>query len=149
MSKAKNHSSISHLVKHALKFTSYTGSKETEPRMAEPLKIKEPLKESVAEKVEKAPQSESETQTNIQVDPEVPEVSEELKEAGVETVKSSSVFVNNKKIELPISPDDLNEASHKPITSGARWLAEITMYILNKSHLVLRRVGKGFEVVQK
>jgi hypothetical protein len=148
MSKAKNHSSISHLVKHALKFTSYTGSKETEPRIGEPLKIIEPVKESAVEKNEKAPQTESQ-ENNVQVNPEVPEVDEELKEAGVETVKSSSVFVNNKKIELPISPDDLNEASHKPITSGARWLAEITMYILNKFHLVLRRVGKGFEVVQK
>ncbi len=107
------------------------------------------MPEMAPEKPEsKTENKEAEDARGIEIVPEEPEVDEDLAEQGVEAVSHTSVFVRNKKVELPLSLDKIEAGLHEPPTSGMRWVAELTKYILSKFHLVIKKVGKTFKLVE-
>lgn len=124
-----------------------TPHKEAEPLVHISHESQPQSETAVEEKVEmEAP---SETKDLVEITPEKPEVDEDLEENGVQAVSTLSFFVKNKKIDLPISAEEIEEGRHKPLTSGWRWVAELAEYILNKFHMTIKKVAGVFQVVQK
>ena len=123
------------------------GHKETEPKIVAP---KEPVVE-LSEQVDK-PQQEpkSESEPTIEIIPDLPELDQELKDQGVEVVDHDTIFTaNGKKIDLPISIDDVQKGFHKPFTSGWRWLSELTAYILAKLGIKIKKHGRKAKLVEQ
>lgn len=64
----------------------------------------------------------------------------ELKEFGLEAVNSEDMSsVNN--IKLPISDEQIMQDLKAPPSESKRWYATFFMYVLERAHLTLRRVG--------
>ena len=124
-------------------------SKEHEPRLqAEPTVITEPTSESneAEDSAEDSSVKEGgeEEAAEIEVVPEVPRVDSDLAKNGVQTLSANSVFAGNKKIELPISASEVQSGQTQSLSTGIRWLAELTKYILAKFHIVIKKVGNTF-----
>lgn len=123
-----------------------TSNKEAEPRvMVDTAKIAENevlLEEKVESKLEK------ELPKGVEMVPEVPEVSSKLKQFGVQTtLASNAIFVKNKKIELPLSAEETDNALKKPLDTGIRWMGEIIKYILHKLNYSIKKVRGAFKYV--
>ena len=90
-----------------------------------------------------------ESEQTISVIPDLPELDEELKDMGVELEDSDTIFVNSRKIELPLPLEQIHEGLHKPLSSGWRWLSEITKYILARFNIVIKKKGNKFKLVEQ
>ncbi|MEK9179470.1 MAG: hypothetical protein AAB893_03305 [Patescibacteria group bacterium] len=121
--------------------------KEAEPLVAISHEAHPQSESAIEEKVEMEVPSESED--IVEVTPEKPKIDEELEENGVQAVSTLSFFVKNKKIDLPISAEEIEKGLHKPLSSGWRWVAELAEYILNKFHMTIKKVAGVFQVVEK
>lgn len=85
----------------------------------------------------------------IEVIPELPELDDELRDEGVELVDHDTIFVENRKIDLPIPLEKVNQGLSKPLSSGWRWLSELTRYILARFHIVIKKTGDKFKLVEQ
>lgn len=135
--------------KNRFSFSFGKGGKETEPLRMRKEKDLENFSESSIDNIEEKTefQPPQELAENLEVVPEKPEIDEELVKQGVQTSQQTSIFVNSRKIELPLSLEKVDEGLHKPITSSWRWLAELTKYILSKFHLTIKKVNGVFKLV--
>lgn len=123
------------------------GNKEVEPRFAERPSITESTLPKEHEQL-KEPQTQPGPTPTIQIIPELPELDEELKAEGVELEDHDTIFVNSRKIDLPLPLERVDQGLHKPVTTGWRWLAELTKYILARFHIVIKKIGNKFRLVE-
>ena len=95
------------------------------------------VSEASIEQVEKAEASEY-----IETVPEAPEVPPDIQKMGVQASPpvTGSIFVGNKKIDLPMPLEEIEDGLKKPPSSGKRWLAEFLRYLLKRLHLIIKRV---------
>lgn len=85
----------------------------------------------------------------IQSRQENPKITPGLKKAGMKKTESAPRYTRQKTIILPITDDLVEKGLHAPITSSLRWLAEWSVYILKKAHLMLKKVhGHVKRVIQ-
>lgn len=118
----KNHTPIDHLI------APVTKPKESEPFMSR--------KESLA--VPEAPEQEIQNQSTrpyIQQTDDTVHLPPELVKIGVEVVDHSPVA---DALHTPMSDEKVIEGLHQPITSGWRWIAEFTKFILQRAHITLK-----------
>ena len=121
-----------------------TPGKETEPILKDRLIIESKNTAETEPVVERKT-----TQASVQVVPELPEIDDELKDMGVELEDSDTIFVNSRKIELPLPLEQIHEGLHKPLSSGWRWLSEITKYILARFNIVIKKKGNKLKLVEQ
>ena len=145
MSSHKSASNIDDLLKKTKTSSALPITKETEPRIAKELPIAESGEKTPEKRLERARKVEQ----TIEVIPEIPTVDEDLQEKGVEVSNPQAIFVQNKKIQLPLELAKVDSGLHQPVTSGLRWLAELTEYILAKFHLVIKNVGGQQKIVEQ
>lgn len=137
----QNHTPIHDIIKkHQEKSISHT--KEAEPFLTslEPVHIQELIEhENLDEEV----------QDHVVVSKNNVEVSEELTKVGVRPITTVQ-FPTEKTIPLPLSDEKIIKGLHQPITSSARWLATLALYILKQAHLSLRIIhGKVVRQVRR
>ena len=78
-----------------------------------------------------------------------PNLSPELKKAGLNVIDSASLYPKH-KITLPISDDKILEGLDKPITTSWRWLAEFARFFLLQAHITLKKIhGHVVRIIQK
>ena len=66
----------------------------------------------------------------------------DLKKIGVQTTNDDSQFKEALyKLKLPISDEKIMEDLRAPPTESKRWFATILLYILERAHLSLKKVG--------
>lgn len=123
-----------------------TPHKEAEPLLVETRVPAEIVEEAVEEQVEAQPTQNVATQVSIV--PEKPQITKEQEDLGV-TTSSASIFVQGKKINMPLSAPDFELDLHKPFTTGARWMAEIVRYLLQKFHVTVRKISGIFQFVNQ
>jgi len=132
----KNYTAIDDLVKKQKEMSLGVGSVAKEAM---------PMKQSEHIDFEQAPEeSESAKQAPVQhfvvKRQETIKLPTELKEFGLEAVNSEDMSsVNN--IKLPISDEQIMQDLKAPPSESKRWYATFFMYILERAHLTLRRVG--------
>ena len=66
----------------------------------------------------------------------------DLKKIGIKTEEQNLFEEKLNKIKLPISDDRIMEDIKAPPSEAKRWFATILLYILERSHLTLKKVGK-------
>lgn len=65
----------------------------------------------------------------------------DLKKIGIKTEEENQFKEALNKIKLPISDDRIMEDLKAPPSEARRWYATILIYILERAHLTLRKVG--------
>lgn len=127
---------------------SYLPSKEGEPIRAEFKNIEDNeiiLKESEP----KIEDHELEGFIEQEEDNKSIEIHPDLKKAGLKSVDSASLDPKQ-RVHLPISDDQVMEGLEEPISSSFRWLAEVARFMLNKSHIGLKKFhGKVIRVLKR
>lgn len=132
---SQNHTPIDDLVKkhNELKYGVGSASKEADlPGSSIEIKEVEPEKEEVTkEDVEKyiTPRDAS-----IKLPPD-------LKKIGVKTQEDDLFKETINRIKLPISDEKIMEDLKAPPSEAKRWFATILLYILERAHLTLKKVG--------
>ena len=122
------------------------GNKEMEPKPNEKIRVQD-QNEDEREPVEEVKTSSQ--PSPVEVIPELPEIDKELLDEGVEVIDHDTIFVGNRKIDLPLPLEKIDQGLHKPVTSGWRWISELTRYILARLHIVIRKVGDKFKLVEQ
>lgn len=120
--------------------------KEAEPLRVESHPIKDISESTVEEQVEAQPSQDVAGQ--VTVVPEKPELTKEEEDLGV-TASPASIFVQGKKIDLPLSASEFETDMQKPYTTGARWIAEIVRYLLQKFHVTVKKISGVFQFVNQ
>jgi hypothetical protein len=132
---AQNHTPIDDLVKkhNELKYGVGSHSKEADlpGSSIEIDEIEAPVEEESPQEVEKyvTPQSNS-----IKLPPD-------LKKIGVQSDEDELFKEALNKIKLPISDEKIMEDLKAPPSEAKRWYATILLYILERAHLTLKKVG--------
>ncbi|HLD26462.1 MAG TPA: hypothetical protein VJB63_00675 [Patescibacteria group bacterium] len=102
----------------------------------------------MTELVEK--ESPEEISTFVQSRQEEPRISSRLQKVGVENVATSPRYAVQKKIILPLTDDMVERGLHAPITSSFRWLAEWSVFLLKRAHIMLKKVhGHMKRIIQQ
>lgn len=83
-----------------------------------------------------------------QVSDDIPLSEEEKKIGAAHPPAQGTLIVDGRMIHLPISLEEVDDGLHKPLSSGKRWMAMMVRYILDKLHLVIRKVGGHMGVVR-
>lgn len=66
----------------------------------------------------------------------------DLKSIGVETSDENELFqATLNKIKLPISDEKIMEDLQAPPSESKRWFATILLYILERAHMTLKKIG--------
>ncbi|PJE62916.1 hypothetical protein COU88_02385 [Candidatus Roizmanbacteria bacterium CG10_big_fil_rev_8_21_14_0_10_39_6] len=103
-------------------------------------KESEPLRMSEAiESLNLAESSETPTEEYIEEIPHAPEITEEMRQAGVRH-PTTSVIINGREFKFPMALEEVSDGLKEPSTSGKHWLALFIEYILAKL---------GFKIVDK
>jgi len=132
---AQNHTPIDDLVKkhNEMKYGTGSGAKEADlpGQSIEIQEVEVPVEEQTEEKVEQyvTPKSNS-----IKLPPD-------LKKIGVQTDESEQFKEALNRIKLPISDEKIMQDLQAPPSEAKRWFATILLYILERAHLTLKRVG--------
>lgn len=67
----------------------------------------------------------------------------DLKSIGIETNNENELFqATLNKIKLPISDEKIMEDLQAPPSESKRWFATILLYILERAHMTLKKIGK-------
>lgn len=133
----QNYTAIDELVKkhNEMKYGSGSVSKELDipsPAIEVHELGEETEQDTVAEDIEEYVVPKSET---IKLPPD-------LKKLGVQTTNDDEQFkAALYKLRLPISDDKIMEDLRASPSESKRWYATILMYILERSHLTLKKVG--------
>ncbi len=142
-----NYSDISDLVKQASHspFFSYGHPEHAEQHRPEESGDKEVVE--IEEVVEHEP--DDEVKKYVEPRKEAVDVDEDLKKAGVQAQKTTS-FPSYQKVQLPVSDETIIKGLSQPISTSARWLAELCMYLLRQAHLTLKKThGKIVRVIRR
>lgn len=124
------------------------GHKEIEPKLSEPLPIRDQQEQESEKTVES--KLEPSSQPPVEVIPELPEIDQELLDEGVEIVDHDTLFVSaGRKIDLPMPLESVDKGLKKPITNGWRWIAELTRYILAKFGIKIKKDGQKYKLVEQ
>lgn len=124
------------------------GHKEIEPKLSEPLPIRDQPEQEQEQTVET--KSGPSSQPPVEVIPDLPEIDQELLDEGVEVVDHDTLFVSaGRKIDLPIPLESVDKGLKKPITNGWRWIAELTRYILAKFGIKIKKDGQKYKLVEQ
>jgi hypothetical protein len=137
---------VKHLLKKKTRHFGRVAGKETEPRIFSREVSENEEKQELASVPESSPERAKEIIEEI---PELPELDDELKNEGVELVDHNTIFINNRKLNLPLPLEDVDQGFHKPLTSGWRWLSELSKYILRRFHIVIKKIGGKIKLVEK
>jgi len=140
--KTTNHTPIKHLIDEPEQ-VSY--SKEGEPMSGEQHMTSV---ESVAS--EKEPHIEDkELEKYFEVTSDEVSIHPDLKKAGLQSIESTSLDPKQ-RIHLPIPDDKVMDGLEQPISSSYRWLAELSLFMLKRAHLSLKRLhGHVVRIIQK
>ena len=65
----------------------------------------------------------------------------DLKKLGLKTEEDEQFKAAMNKIKLPISDDKIMEDLQAPPSESKRWYAALLLYILERAHLTLKKVG--------
>lgn len=115
---------------------------------SEPLKISSE-KASTEEIIEMEPQIDEEQSVVIEERPQDIELDPELKKAGLQAISSNN-YPEYLNIKVPITDDKVMQGLRAPITSSLRWLAALTVYILQQAHIKLKVVhGKTVRILKR
>lgn len=76
----------------------------------------------------------------VQSSQEEPRINPDLQKVGVKKTMSVPRYTRHNTITLPLTDDMVERGLHAPITSSLRWLAEWSVFILKKAHIVLKKV---------
>jgi hypothetical protein len=117
-----------------MKYGSGSVSKEFDLPSTSPEKneLESPIEQkTTAEEVEKYVTPHANT---IQLPPD-------LKKLGIETDESDQFKEAMNKIKLPISDERIMEDLKAPPSESRRWYATILLYILERAHMTLKKVG--------
>lgn len=134
---SKNYSSIHHIIKKHQQASQpiSTGSPE-HPSSSETTKPAEVQEVVEFEAVD------PEVQPHVEVKPEVVKLPPELKKAGVAPVANPQ-FTTTQGMKLPMPAEELPKGLSAPVDSSFRWLAVLTMYVLEQSHISIKKAHKG------
>jgi hypothetical protein len=124
------------------------GNKEVEARLPH----REFTKPSGEKEAELKPESGLEKLSEkevVEVIPELPEIDKELQNEGVELVDHDTIFVANRNVDLPMPLEKVDQGLKKPLTSGWRWIAELTRYILAKLGIKIKKDGQKFKLIEQ
>jgi len=129
--------------------STYRSGKEGEPKFKESSAVIEAPKTEPERPREQVVSPNPAPPAQIEILPDLPTVDEELRREGVELVDSDTIFVGTRKIDLPIPLEKVESGLKKPLNTGWRWVAELTKYILARFHIVVKKVGKQFKLVEQ
>ncbi len=125
-----------------------SGHKEIEAKSLEPLPIYDQPEQESEQTVET--KLEPSSQSLVEIIPELPEIDQELIDEGVEVVDHDTLFVSaGRKIDLPMPLESIDKGLKKPITTGWRWIAELTRYILAKFGIKIKKDGQKYKLVEQ
>lgn len=93
-------------------------------------KITETVEQESPEEIKQFMQS---RQENVTITPD-------LQKVGMKKTEETPRYIRKKTIVLPLADDMVEKGLHAPITSSLRWLAEWSVFLLKKAHLVLKKV---------
>jgi len=148
--RVNNYSDISFLIRKKFEIVKHhQAGKESEPKFAKDSVVIEVPKTEPESPKEPAPSPTASVPAKIEVLPDLPTVDEELRREGVELIDSDTIFVGTRRIDLPIPLEKVETGLTKPLNSGWRWVAELTKYILARFHIVVKKVGKQFKLVEQ
>lgn len=139
---SQNHTPIHHLLTgDSDSQVSAAPAKEVEPVIAiqerKPIELHEVAEHKMSEEVTQYIQHRDET---VQVPPD-------LSNMGVAATGTPTYVTLNPK-KLPLSDESIIKGLHEPIKSSLRWLALACVYVLQKTHVMLKEVhGKVMRVV--
>lgn len=111
----KNHTPIS------TKRPSVMAGKESEPLQAH----------GTIESPQSTESPETLTEEFIEEIPQLPTITEDMKQAGVRH-PTTSVIINGKEFKFPMALEEVSDGLKQPPTSGKHWLALFIEYILAK-----------------
>ena len=128
---AQNFTSITDLIKKHQEQSAVSKPKESEPiaRISENTTIKE-----VGEH-----QIDKEVKPFITVKSESIKLPPDLKKLGL-VAKETTQYPSYTNIKTPLADDKVLPGLHAPLNSSMRWLATLTMYILARAHITLKKV---------
>jgi hypothetical protein len=136
----KNYTSIDDLIKKwQQKEAVSLPSKEAEPIPKKEIEFKEVKEKEVEEEVRPHIVKREET---IKLPPEIQKL-------GLKPV-STTQFPQYQAVKLPLSDDKIISALHAPVSSSLRWLATLSLYLLQQAHLSLKVVhGRVVRVLRR
>lgn len=124
MNQHKNFSSLDHVIGTVSKEHEFSAEKKEDIIMTE--SVGKELPEEVS--------------AFIQSNQEEPRIHPDLQKVGVKKTMSVPRYARQNTITLPLTDDMVERGLHAPITSSLRWLAEWSVFILKKAHIVLKKV---------
>lgn len=132
---AQNHTPIDDLVKkhNEMKYGTGSGAKEAD-LPGQSIEIEEvvaPVEQETTEEVEKYV---TPSDVSIKLPPN-------LKKLGIKSVEDDLFKETLNRIKLPISDEKIMEDLKASPSEAKRWFATILLYILERAHLTLKRVG--------
>lgn len=80
-------------------------------------------------------------ETYLTPQPKTIKLPPDLKKLGIKTDEDDQFKEALNRIKLPISDDKILEDLKAPPSEAKRWYATILMYILERGHLTLKRIG--------
>lgn len=132
---SQNHTPIDELVKkhNEMKYGVGSSSKEADlpGSSIEIEQVEAPVEKQTTEDVETYV---TPTDASIKLPPN-------LKKVGIKSVEDDLFKETLNKIKLPISDEKIMQDLQAPPSESKRWFATILLYILERAHLTLRRVG--------
>ena len=120
--------------------------KEAEPIRVDLGNHSEVVEDVIEEQVEAQPTKD--VSRHVTIVPEKPALTKEQEDMGVQA-SQTSIFVQGRKVDIPLSAEKVEEGLQKPMTSGWRWLAELVKYILLKFHMTVKKVSGVFQYVKE
>lgn len=137
----KNFTSIDHLIKR------YHAPISSGPKEGEPIPTRPPETYHLQEIVEHEPPEE--VKEHVDVRQETVKLSEDLKKMGLQAVDQTQ-FPSYQNVKLPMSDEKVYNGLHAPVYTSLRWLSTFALYILQMSHLTLKRVhGKVIRIIKR
>lgn len=134
----KNYSSIHHVIKKMQQQQQPVGSGDPEH-----VTSSERQKSAEVEEVVEFDTVDPEVKPHVEVKPESMKIPSELKNVGVAPV-SNPQFTTTQGMKLPMATEEIPKGLSSPVDSSFRWLTVLTIYLMEQSHLSIKKAHKGF-----
>lgn len=132
----KNYSSIHHVIKKMQQSQQVsTGSPEHAP-------ASERQNHAEVEEVVEFNTVDPDVKNHVEVRPESIKIPPELKNAGITPVTNPQ-FTTTQGMKLPLATEEIPKGLSAPVDSSFRWLAVLTIYMLEQSHISIKKAHKG------
>lgn len=81
---------------------------------------------------------------------DLPEIPQDLKDMGVEATQKPVQYPHHQTVKVPLTDEQIIQASKAPIDSSIRWLAEFCKRVLHKANIRLKVAeGKATRIMDK